>query len=166
MLLLSELDNSEHLSFNEDVEISKVLKEVVRNLNYLIDDKNISIIFDIEEYTIKGNNKLLYQAFYNIINNAIKYSPEYSMIQIVVLNKDDKVQVSISDEGKGMTPEQLNQVKDRFYKGDQSHNVHSDSNGLGLSIVESIIDHHKAEMNFISEIDEGTEVTILFNQNR
>ncbi|MGK9043812.1 sensor histidine kinase [Mammaliicoccus vitulinus] len=165
LLLLSELDNSDHLTFNESVELDKVIKEVVRNLNYLIDDNEVSIVFDMEEITIQGNNKLLYQAFYNILNNAIKYSPEYSMIQIKVSKQDEFINVSFIDEGYGMSQDQLNQIKDRFYKGDQSHNVHVDSNGLGLSIVDSIIEHHNAQIFFESELDEGTKVTILFEHD-
>lgn len=165
LLLLSELDNSDHLTFNESIELDKVIKEVVRNLNYLLDDKEISIVFDMEEITIQGNNKLLYQAFYNILNNAIKYSPEYSMIQINVSKQDGFVNVSFIDEGYGMSQEQLSQIRDRFYKGDQSHNVHVDSNGLGLSIVDSIIEHHNAQIFFESELDEGTKVTILFEHD-
>ncbi|PTI90335.1 sensor histidine kinase, partial [Mammaliicoccus vitulinus] len=165
LLLLSELDNSDHLTFNESIELDKVIKEVVRNLNYLLDDKKISIVFDMEEITIQGNNKLLYQAFYNILNNAIKYSPEYSMIQINVSKQDGFINVSFIDEGYGMTQKQLSQIRDRFYKGDQSHNVHVDSNGLGLSIVDSIIEHHNAQIFFESVLDEGTKVTILFEHD-
>lgn len=165
LLLLSELDNSDHLTFNESIELDKVIKEVVRNLNYLLDDKEISIVFDMEEITIQGNNKLLYQAFYNILNNAIKYSPEYSMIQINVSKQDGFINVSFIDEGYGMTQKQLSQIRDRFYKGDQSHNVHVDSNGLGLSIVDSIIEHHNAQIFFESVLDEGTKVTILFEHD-
>ncbi|QJF24869.1 sensor histidine kinase [Mammaliicoccus vitulinus] len=165
LLLLSELDNSDHLTFNESIELDKVIKEVVRNLNYLLDDKEISIVFDMEAITIQGNNKLLYQAFYNILNNAIKYSPEYSMIQINVSKQDGFINVSFIDEGYGMTQKQLSQIRDRFYKGDQSHNVHVDSNGLGLSIVDSIIEHHNAQIFFESVLDEGTKVTILFEHD-
>ncbi|RIO10340.1 sensor histidine kinase, partial [Mammaliicoccus sciuri] len=78
LLLLSELDNSEHLSFNETVHVQKVIKEVVQNLNFLLEDNEISVLFDMDDLTIKGNHKLLYQALYNILNNAIKYSPKHS----------------------------------------------------------------------------------------
>ncbi|GGI41709.1 sensor histidine kinase [Mammaliicoccus stepanovicii] len=166
LLLLSELDNSEHLSFEEEVNLNKTLKEVVRNLNYLIDEKGISIIFDMEEINILGNSKLLYQAFYNILNNAIKYSPEFSMIQVKIHSENGTANVKILDEGDGMTREQIDHIKDRFYKGDQSHNVHADSNGLGLSIVESIIAHHDAEIFFESELGKGTEVIMVFKLNK
>lgn len=164
LLLLSELDNSEHLTFNDDIELDKLLKDIVRNLNYFIDEKDMSVMFDLEEINIKGNSKLLYQAFYNILNNAIKYSPEFSMIQIKVFYDEEKVYVSIVDEGAGMSAEQLSQIKDRFYKGDQSHNIHADSNGLGLSIVESIIQYHEADIDIKSEIDVGTEVVVSFKK--
>ncbi|PTK07999.1 HAMP domain-containing protein, partial [Mammaliicoccus sciuri] len=68
LLLLSELDNSEHLSFNETVHVQKVVKEVVQNLNFLLEDNEISVLFDMDDLTIKGNHKLLYQALYNILN--------------------------------------------------------------------------------------------------
>ena len=123
-----------------------------------------TVMFDLEEINIKGNSKLLYQAFYNILNNAIKYSPEFSMIQIKLFYDENKTYVSIIDEGFGMSPEQLSQIKDRFYKGDQSHNIHADSNGLGLSIVESIIQYHDADIDIKSEIDEGTEVVVSFKK--
>ncbi|WP_239774634.1 HAMP domain-containing sensor histidine kinase [Mammaliicoccus sp. N-M50] len=166
LLLLSELDNSEHLSFNETVHVQKVIKEVVQNLNFLLEDNEISVLFDMDDLTIKGNHKLLYQALYNILNNAIKYSPKHSMIQIDLKEQNEFVKVSIIDEGYGMTEKQLKHIKDRFYKGDQSHNIHVDSNGLGLSIVDSIIEHHDAQIFFESEVDKGTEVTILFKQHK
>lgn len=164
LLLLSELDNSDHLHFDDDVDLENIWKEVVRNLNYIIEDKNISIIFDIEEPSslMKGNSRLLYQAMYNILNNAIKYSSEFSMILIKVVHEEGLVNVTIKDEGQGMTKEELNQIKDRFYKGDQSHNIHKDSNGLGLSIVESIVNHHNGEIFIESEPNEGTTVHLIF----
>ena len=86
------------------------------------------------------------------------------MIQIKLFYDENKTYVSIIDEGFGMSPEQLSQIKDRFYKGDQSHNIHADSNGLGLSIVESIIQYHDADIDIKSEIDEGTEVVVSFEK--
>ena len=59
----------------------------MQNLNFLLEDNEISVLFDMDDLTIKGNHKLLYQALYNILNNAIKYSPKYSMIQIDLKNK-------------------------------------------------------------------------------
>lgn len=165
LLLLSELDNSEHLKFDETIDLSHIMKDVIRNLNYLLDDKNITIMTDFEKLTVKGNSKLLYQAFYNVLNNAIKYSPEYSMIQVNInQNEDDQLKVTIVDEGIGMSPEQIGQIKNRFYKVDASHNEHVDSNGLGLSIVDAIMTHHDAQLLFESEQDIGTKVIFLFNQ--
>ncbi len=98
------------------------------------------------------------QVFYNLLNNAIKYSPQGGKINVHTITAEDKITVSIIDHGQGMTPQQVEHIFDRFYRAD-----HEDAKvsglGLGMSIVKQIIVDHDGEISVYSNLGEGTTVT-------
>ncbi len=98
------------------------------------------------------------QVLYNLLNNAIKYSPQGGTINIHTITAEDKVTVSIIDQGQGMTPQQVEHVFDRFYRADPENNKASGL-GLGMSIVKQIIADHDGELSVYSNLGEGTTVT-------
>ena len=74
LLLLAELDNHEHLEFKDKIELAELIRLIIRHEQYSIDAKDLIVLTDIENITIQGNYRLIYQAFQNVISNAIKYS--------------------------------------------------------------------------------------------
>ncbi len=97
------------------------------------------------------------QAMENLLTNAIKFSPEQSLIKITCEADPNEVQVSIQDEGIGMTPEQVERVFDKFYRADTSDTARQGL-GLGMTIVKSIIKAHEGEVWVKSEPGKGTMV--------
>lgn len=106
------------------------------------------------------------QVLYNLISNAVKYSPDGGKIQIKGEVIKDNYQVSIQDEGIGMTPEQVEKVFDKFYRVDAS-NTANEGTGLGMSIVNNIVEAHGGKVFVESELGKGTKVTfnIPLDQN-
>ncbi len=98
------------------------------------------------------------QVLYNLLNNAIKYSPQGGTINIHTVTAEDKVTVSIIDQGQGMTPQQVEHVFDRFYRAGPEDSKASGL-GLGMSIVKQIIADHDGELSVYSNLGEGTTVT-------
>ena len=98
------------------------------------------------------------QVLNNLLANAIKYSPKGGTIKIQTMTDEDKVTVSIIDQGIGMTPQQVENVFDRFYRGEDVKSV-ARGLGLGMCIVEQIIVDHGGEIFVCSAPDEGTTVT-------
>lgn len=105
------------------------------------------------------------QVLNNLLNNAIKYSPQGGTIEIQTLTDEEKVTVSIQDQGVGMAPQQVEHIFDRFYCVDVS-NSRNTGLGLGMTIVKHIIDDHGGEISVKSRLGEGTAVAFTLPRRR
>ncbi|SFV52391.1 Phosphate regulon sensor protein PhoR (SphS) [hydrothermal vent metagenome] len=97
----------------------------------------------------------------NIIDNAIKYTPQNRNIYISLF-KVDKIYFIVKDEGIGIPQNKLNKITNRFYRVDESRNRKIKGFGLGLSIVKNSVDLHNAKMDIASQLNIGTIVKIVF----
>ena len=97
------------------------------------------------------------QVIYNLVDNAIKFSRKGGQIQITVYDKNDKVFVSVKDDGPGIEKDKQNKVFDRFYKTDSSRGKDKQGTGLGLSITKEIIKAHGEHIDLISTPGVGSE---------
>ena len=131
---------------------------------YMLKERAISegkhLLYDDPEEMpiIYGDHNRLKQVFLNIIDNALKYTPEGGMIGVQVYRdyKENTVKVIIADNGCGINPEDLPKVKDRFYKANQKVN----GSGIGLAVADEIIRMHKGTLDIESSPAVGTTVTI------
>ena len=97
------------------------------------------------------------QVIYNLVDNAIKFTPEGRQITVQVTEKSDKIFVSVKDEGVGIPPESIKKVFDRFYKTDPSRGKDKTGTGLGLAITKEIIKAHGENITLTSKVGEGSE---------
>ncbi|MCS4486099.1 sensor histidine kinase [Staphylococcus americanisciuri] len=156
LLLLSEMDNGDHLQFDETFKVDQLIQDILANEGYTIEQKSLSIIYDLPKTPYTGNQRLLTQAIGNIIRNAIKYTPMYGTIDINLYEQDNQLLITVEDDGPGMDAETVSHIFERFYKATS----HTDSNGLGLAITESIIERHNGQISVHSTPDVGTIFTI------
>ena len=98
------------------------------------------------------------QVIKNLLSNSAKYSPEGGKIQTIEELKAGLYQLTVKDEGIGMTPEQVDKIFDKFYRVDAS-DVGVEGTGLGMTIVKYIVEAHKGEIKVESEPGKGTAVT-------
>jgi signal transduction histidine kinase len=117
-------------------------------------EKNIEIDLDTPPVNIDGDEGLLNQVWTNIIHNAIKFMKEGGVIAVQVKQAPAHVIVEIKDDGIGMKEDQVQRVFERFYKADKSRNA--GGSGLGLSIVQKIIELHEGQVEVESEYGKGT----------
>ena len=82
LLLLSELDNAEHLTLDNRIHLNDLIKDIVRHEQFHIEEKDLVIMTELDEVYFLGNERLIHQALSNLIINAIKYTPQYGLIQI------------------------------------------------------------------------------------
>ena len=137
--------NTDKIKFSmEKVQLAHEINEVLTNNQVLFEENNIQVSADVDSsIEIIGDKLRMQEVFNNLLTNAIKYTKEEGgMITITAEETgSDKITVSISDTGIGMTDEQQSHMFDEFYKADESrHNL--DSSGLGLSITKKIIEKH------------------------
>jgi two-component system heavy metal sensor histidine kinase CusS len=112
------------------------------------------------EGQIYADPDLFERAVGNLLDNALRFTPEHGSIQIVLSERNGDFEVAVSDTGCGIAPEHLPRVFDRFYRADSSRG--SDGAGLGLALVKSIVDLHGGSVGIQSEVGRGTTVTLSF----
>ena len=112
------------------------------------------------EGQICADPDLFERAVGNLLDNALRFTPENGSIQIALSKHDSDFEIAVSDSGCGIAPEHLPRVFDRFYRADSSRG--SDGAGLGLALVKSIVDLHGGSVGIQSEVGRGTTVTLSF----
>lgn len=167
-IVKSEIDRSLNV-MNDFMEYSKIkvckeifdmgmlLDEVYDSFKFLVSDKKIKFNYenDYEDIYVNGDFNRLKQVFVNIIKNSIESISDSGIITIGVLVESDKVIVSISDTGCGMTEEELSNIKEMFYSTKRN------GTGLGVALSDEIVLAHNGEMNYSSVKDEGTTCCVI-----
>ncbi len=163
LLILSRQDAGLDTLRLEPVEIDPVLLDTIESLSPLAQSHRVQLHADCDSgAVISGNDIRLSQVFFNIIENAIKYSPEDTVVEVASKIVGDQCQIVIRDHGIGIPPEHLPRVFERFYRVDSSRNRAIGGSGLGLAIARSIVTAHGGTIEIQSEANSGTEVTLGF----
>lgn len=163
MLSLARLESGEMKPNPTEFVLSDLICEIFLSQEQRIESKNISVEgLDVaDDIRVRADRDLIYQVVYNLSDNAIKFTPENGAIKVKIWDDEsDNVCFSILNEGKGINPEELKFIFDRFYKSDKSRSVNKDGTGLGLYIVKTIIDIHKGSIKVASQPNEFTVFTV------
>ncbi|MBO5745638.1 MAG: HAMP domain-containing histidine kinase [Clostridia bacterium] len=163
MLSLARLESGEMKPNPTNFILSELICDVLLSQEQRIDSKNLNIegLDDDSDVELIADRDLIYQVVYNLLDNAIKFTPENGTIDISVLQDENKnICFSIKNDGKGISPEHLKYIFDRFYKSDKARSANKDGTGLGLYIVKTIVDIHKGSIKVKSQPDEFTEFTV------
>ena len=156
MLSLSKLESGQTELKYSAVDITEIICRVIISFSLKLESKNIEIkgMDEATTFIVDGDYDLLYQAVYNLFDNAIKFTPENGEI---ALNIDESNRsVSISNSGQGIKKEDIEFIFERFYKGDKSRSKDKSGFGLGLFIVKSIINIHNGSVSVESEYQKST----------
>jgi two-component system, OmpR family, sensor kinase len=159
LLVLSRFDSREVSMDIKPVSIGMLLNNIVSDVQILAKRKGVAITQrGLNNILVNGDELQLRRAFLNIIDNAIKYTPEGGKI-IISLNKiDGRTRIKVTDSGIGISPENLPLIFDRFFRVDKSRS--SEGYGLGLSITKSIIEAHKGSLSIESDPGQGATIII------
>lgn len=165
MLTLNNMNK--HVLLNiETFDINSIIKSSTAVFEGICRQKKVSIhlIFEHASMMVSADMGKIQQVIYNLVDNAIKFSPRNASITIEVFERHEKIYVSVRDTGVGIPKEALNKIWDRFYKIDSSRGVDRKGTGLGLAIVKEIITAHEQNINVISTEGVGTEFTFSLNK--
>lgn len=164
LLTLSHIELKE-LKFNfENVSINAAITNVISLVEAKAKEKKITIHNNVRENfpMIRADKDKLTQIFVNILDNAVKFTPESGRITIVAKEADAYTAVSISDTGIGVPRDEIQRLGERFYRVDRSRSRDLGGTGLGLSIVKHLMIAHGGRMEIESELGRGTTVFLLF----
>ncbi len=120
-------------------------------------DLNLSITADIYYF---GDEAKLKRVFINLIDNAIKYSDDNSIVEVALSSRLEGIIFSVKDYGVGISEEDIPYIFDRFYRADKTRSRQTGGTGLGLSIVKSIVLLHSGKIDIASTLGQGTQITV------
>ncbi|WP_104087364.1 cell wall metabolism sensor histidine kinase WalK [Arthrobacter sp. GMC3] len=162
---LSRLQSKDVAQAATEVDMNAVIAEAVDRTRLPAQSKNITLVVgDHVPATVYGDQAQLVTALRNLIDNAVRYSPENTQVGIGLAVSDGVVSVSISDQGDGMSPEDQDRVFERFYRVDAARSRHTGGTGLGLSIVKHIVGNHGGEVSLWSAPKTGSTFTVRLPQ--
>lgn len=158
---LSHLQAEGALAEFKPVKVEKVISKAIEQNAVVAKAKKISVISggDLNSY-VYGDSDRLVVALNNLISNAITYSSENSQVGVGVVSRGPFVEISVADQGIGMSKEETERVFERFYRTDQARSRTTGGTGLGLSIVKHIIAHHGGDIRVWSAQGKGSTFTL------
>jgi heavy metal sensor kinase len=165
LLTLARLSTDKVELKMEDIDLNEIIRESVKILNPLAEQKGISINISADgQSVIFGDKAALLELFTNLIDNAIKYNVPNGKIEISLRKENDFIITKIKDTGIGIPEEDLDRVFSRFYRVDKFRSKEIGSIGLGLSICDEIAKLHRGKIEIKSTLGERTSVTIYLKR--
>ncbi|MFI3207011.1 MAG: HAMP domain-containing sensor histidine kinase [Clostridia bacterium] len=155
MLDLSRIDSGEMKINMVKFDLTATVFNTLLTFEQKIEEKSLDItgLEDAPPMMIDGDQDLLHQVVYNLIENAVKFTPEKGYISFVFTDSFDRVALSIKNSGQGIAPEDLPMIFDKFYKTDKSRSQDKNGMGLGLYLVKTIINLHGGDITVQSAVD-------------
>lgn len=164
LLFLSRADaGSFKITLNE-IELFHFVRQTVEFIQALAEEKGQTIsITGKKNVTVQADNTLLKQALLNLLDNAIKYSPENSLIEVhLKVDENDSVIIEVKDQGPGIPQEHLGKIFERFYRVDKGRSRQMGGSGLGLAIVRWAVEVQGGTIQVESQIGEGSTFHLVF----
>lgn len=140
VLNMTKVENQTILTDVTTFNLSEQLRTCVLLLERKWETKNLEMNLELEEHMISGNQELLKHVWVNLLDNAIKFSPEGQTVEISAAEEEGRIAVSICNTGSFIPKEQQEAIFRKFYQADRSHNT--EGNGIGLAVVKRVVELH------------------------
>ncbi len=164
LLSLAQLESGNPNLQLGNVDLSSFFEEVIRDWEKKLANKQLNLIVDLPPGlpTIRADRARLQEALYNLLDNAVKYSREHGEIRLIARQRDDEIALSVSDDGVGISKEDLPRIFERFYRADKARTRDSiHGTGLGLAIVKHVAQLHGGHVEAESKIQKGTTIRLV-----
>ena len=164
LLLLARFENQKQNIKNETNYLNAIILDNLTRFSEKIESKKIKIITSFsDDYYIQSDNYLVSIIISNLLSNAIKYSDSTGEIRIKLSQNEHHITFSISDNGIGIAPDDMNKIFNSFYRSDVINHAQIKGTGLGLSIVKRLCDLLKFEISVDSKLNVGTTFSLSFS---
>ncbi len=165
LLTISDIELGETRLFFESVSISGIIESALSIVEYRAVNKGLSVEKNVPDELppIRADRDKLTQILLNVLDNAVKFTPEPGKISITAFNdKADNVIIKISDTGIGVPENEIPRLGERFYRVDKTRSRELGGTGLGMSIVKHLMMAHEGEIKIESRLGKGTTVSLVF----
>jgi signal transduction histidine kinase len=160
LLRYSRLQASSELFTAESVSLDTVVTDTVDSLRPLADEKDVSLVVDIEPVTALGQPEDLGDVVSNLLSNAIKYTPGGRSVRLALRSESPWALLEVADEGIGIPADAVDHVFEEFYRAPNAKSIESGGTGLGLAIVKRIVSAHGGDIQVAGTGDNGTTFTV------
>ncbi len=146
----------------ESLDLCALVEDVAEQLSVLAEEREqtLSVGCD-EQVSVAGDRLALRQALINLIDNAIKYSPERSHVEVRLRSEAESALIEVIDQGPGIAPEHRERIFERFYRIDSSRSREMGGTGLGLSLVKLTVDAHGGRIELDSTVERGSTFRLV-----
>lgn len=157
---LLNLANLEHQPKWETVSLSDLFRSICQELSETAAQKNVSFICSSSQLTVLGDSGLLYRALFNLVENAVKYNVAGGSVEIACEAKADHTIITIADTGIGIPDSVKHRIFEPFFRVDPSRSREMGGAGLGLAMVERIINQHQGRISLTDRPGGGSLFTV------
>jgi two-component system sensor histidine kinase SenX3 len=162
---LSRLQGADVVRQGKAVDLNTVIADAADRNKLPAESKRIEIVVGGRtDAPVFGDPDLLMTAFRNLIDNAVRYSPEGTRVGVGLRSRDGLSQVSVTDQGAGISPDEQERIFERFYRVDAARSRQTGGTGLGLSIVKHVVSNHGGEVTVWSQPGQGSTFTVRLPQ--
>jgi two-component system phosphate regulon sensor histidine kinase PhoR len=162
LLLLTRLESQQRKT--ACVNIPDLLRQICHEGDTL-SARSVELTLETDS-NIMGDEQELRSAFTNLLGNAIKYSPEDSLVKVRWYQRQDAMILSVTDQGEGIAKSEINRITERFYRVEVKRPVKVSGTGLGLAIVKHVLMRHDAYLSIESELGKGSCFSCHFPMKR
>jgi signal transduction histidine kinase len=162
---LSSLENEGASFEKKEINLSTLFSNIIESFEPLFHSEEIILEKSIKDNVFfLGDADRLNQIFINIISNALKYTNKGGRVYVVMEEELEHIHIKVTDNGIGISKEDLPYVFERFYRGDKSRSRETGGKGIGLTITKALVEAHHGTIKITSEQDKGTTVEIQFDR--
>jgi two-component system, OmpR family, phosphate regulon sensor histidine kinase PhoR len=163
LLSLAELESSQAKLELGVVRVDELFNNLVRDWKEKLSAKNLKLLVDLpsETLTLQADGTRLEEVLHNLLDNAVKFSPQNGQIRLRATPSDSNMVLSVTDYGIGIGKEHLSRIFERFYRADKARSRELGGTGLGLAIVKHIAQLHGGWVEADSELGRGTTIRVV-----
>src|SRR6266513_887306 len=163
LLSLAQLESSQATLELSDVRVDALFNNLIRDWKEKLAAKNLKVCVDStpEAFTLHADGTRLEEVLYNLLDNAVKFSPENCQIHLRATRRGSDMVLSVTDNGVGIGKEHLPRLFERFYSADKARSRELGGTGLGLAIVKHIAQLHGGRVEAESELGKGTTIRVV-----
>ena len=164
LLVLTRMDNRDEMK-RDTVNMSELTQETIHMLTPAAEQNSQTLTEDIQDnLLLYGDRSKLGQILYNLMDNAIKYTPEKGTVHVSLKQENGCIIWRVKDNGIGIPADDQEHIFERFYRVDKARGRETGGTGLGLSIVKQMVKMHGGTISVYSEPGQGSEFTVMFPQ--
>jgi signal transduction histidine kinase len=162
LLIISSVEAGQKIFTTETLDIDSLINRIAKDFANMAETKHVKFIPSIAttNVQIQGSSVHLRNAIYNLLDNALKFTPENGTIEMGMIHSGETIQISVKDDGAGIAPDEISKLFTKFHRGTSTLEYNYDGSGIGLYLTRLIITEHRGSIDVKSELGKGSTFTI------